>query len=347
MTSNPIPRETYSTLYSQAIKSVEWYKRKAFRKGIKVGAIAVIALLLVIAFLAAYALSTPASFVGEGGYHLLGESGLRTCKIVGYIGAVVLTLLLFIYLHKSTFWLSHYIKEDKGFLYTIKDSNSITKGYLYGTIHKLPKGDKGLNDNVLIGLAKSRAVFVECEIPKAKGISRLLRRVMDDYLGIEPGVDFKIMNYANRKAIAVIGFETMQEHEVMLTHFIRVLTRNPVKSRSLVRQLSTREALDRILVAWKTGNEEEVSYLIYELVGDESLKEWADLKLILRELSDDRNARWMKRILIEISESDEKPIFIAVGSMHLFDFPTIETRGLITRLTEEGWKVERVRDMGD
>lgn len=340
--------DRYSELYQEHLQAIECYKKPAVRKGLAISGLVTIAALLVIASLAAYALSHPSSSLGTFGYNALGNSGLIACTSTAFISSVVLTALLVTYLNKTAFRLRNYIQDNKGFLYAIKDADGAIKGYLYGTFHILPKHIQGIHPEIVNILDASREIFVECrEVPTADSCLSLA-----SLIGGRKGVDFKIIDYARDNDVPLSQFESINDQMTILCnsltsmimdlvmnlcHYIKFEMNNQAA-------MPITEAFDRLTVSWQTGNDDDLQHLPEDVFPGVDFNEYVTENMIqaAQQILDNRNRDWMPTILEALEANEEDPIFIAVGSAHLFDFPTIRAEGLITRLANEGWRVEKV-----
>lgn len=331
---------SYSSLYREKMQEAEWFKKPEARMAIKVSAVVTIIALIVIASLSAHALSSSLSSIGTIGHNLVGAQGLVAVTATGFVGAPVLLVLLVVYLRKSIFRVSDYIHEDRGYLYAIKDENQKIVGYLYGTVHMMPQNWKGINLQIKKILNGCRKVIVEChEIPEEKGCISLT-----GMLGTQRGIDFKIMDYAHENKIPLDQLETRNEQTRILQSFFANWVQGVKNnSKSIQTPMSMDEAIDRLLVSWQTGDERSVSNMLLPLTNGRNLNEVdPNMKSAYKNLTHSRNKNWMTPIQRELQQKNESPIFIAVGCMHLFDFDTIETTGLITLIRNLGCTVERV-----
>lgn len=339
--------DRYSEIYQEHFQTIECYKKPAARKGFTISGLVTIAALLVIASLAAYALSHPSSSLGTFGYNALGNSGLIACTSTAFISSVVLSALLITYLNKTVFRLRDYIQDHKGFLYAIKDRDEI-KGYLYGTLHIAPKHIHGIHPEIVEILDQSREIFVEChEVPTQDSCCSVT-----GLLGAHKGVDFKLMDYARENGVPLSQFESIQEQMSILSNFLMSMLTELLMNLSLFMRVESEvkthmpvaEIFDRLIVSWQTGNEEDLQYLPQDAFPGVDISKYLTDNMIeaAKGILDNRNRDWIPTIVEALEENEEDPIFIAVGSVHLFDFPTIGATGLISRLEEKGWTVEKV-----
>lgn len=351
--------QTYSDLHDQYWQQVECYKQPAVRTGIKLTALATIVALLVIASVAAYALSHPSSALGTS-YSTLGHSGVVALVSAGFVASVVLFVLLQIYLQKSVFRVSDYVHDNQGFLYALKDQEGNVRGYVYGTMHAPLGHVSGIHPQVEEASNACGQVYVECE-QSQNAVSKLLGRPQ--------GIDNLIAEHArqNQKSLSEFegGYKQLRiifgafltagnnlADELKHTDFKQAQI-NPDQVSSLfseVKQLINNlpQFIDSTVVYWQTGSEEPFLSNFTDLFERRILAHirsfpfLAPFLEIPRILLDKRNENWMPTILDALHDQSKGPVLVAVGSAHLYDFPGIGTTGLLTRLQREGVRVERV-----
>lgn len=330
--------DNYQRLYNEKLQEAEWYKQLKVRTTIKTIAIFAIVIVLITSSMTAHALSNPLSKVGTIGNQLLGGQGLVIYTAAGFTGDAVLTVLLYKYLQKSVFRVSDYLNEDRGFLYAIKDQQQNIKGYLYGTIHNMPDHWQGINEQIQGKINESRKVIVECrldEIPVER------RNALQ-------GIDFKVMQHAVHSNKEIAQFETLTQQRQMLTQFttsvLQASIANCLSCNCSTGGISMVEAKDRLTVTWQTGHEESISNILLTLTNGRGAEELGEgVVRAFEELVHQRNITWMNSIPTQLQEQGG-PVFIAVGCLHLFDFQSVRTTGLITLLRNAGWIVERVEN---
>jgi uncharacterized protein YbaP (TraB family) len=318
-----IPKDTYLNLYRAKEQHIASVKKTYFLAG----CITPVAL-LVLGALSGYALSHVPS---------IGTVGLIVCPDVGLCAAAVVALSVVIYIHElQVFPLHNLIQEDKGFLYAIKKDGKL-KAYLFGTIHRMPQQWKGLNKNIQNKLNQCRKVIVE-------GVGTTPKKILT-VAGVKlgPGVDDKIMDYVREKKIPLEGFEERKS----TTPSSPASTENEEKiSDEQLAQAYVKSAfeLDRTIVTWQTGNAENagVDILLAQTNGEGVKALSIEKRLAFKEDVHKRNGAWMPKIHDELAKEEASPVFIAVGSAHLFDFPELETTGLITLIQGASWTVEKI-----
>lgn len=326
--------DQYSLLRSECMGRAEWYKKPAVRRTIQVTTLVTVVALFVIASMSARALSSPFSRTGVLGNSLMSRGALIGCVTGGYVGSIALRSLRNTYLRKSKFYVADYIEQDRGFLYKVTHEGE-EKGYLYGTIHVMPKNWNGLNPEVTNAIGKCEKVVVEClEISTEPKMVRALAKA-----NLQPGVDFHVMPHAKTNGVVLEQFETEATQKNILSNLGTATMSDLMENFSCGKFYTyiksagnTRTQLDRTIVAWMRGDETEPDLL--GGMNPETLSQ--QMREAHSALLDERNEEWMPKISEETS-----PCFIAVGCNHLFDIEGVST-GLITRMRNIGWTVERV-----
>ncbi len=304
----------YDQRYQQTLTLAPWYKQPAARTAIKVVATVTIVALSILAAISARSLAAPASSIGTTGAQVFGQSGLIACTTLGFASSAIFSILLIHFLRKTIFFVSDYIQDTQGFLYAIKDKENQIKAYLYGTIHKAPARCI-LHPQVSANLSECEKVFVECYDPKFR----------EALLAKSTAIDSKVAQLAEEKEIPIEGFETLDEQMGYFLGF--VIESFSGNHSSQTRKRSGTERLDRMTVAWQLSDEN----LLMDAIGDHSS---------LDNIAYARNVNWMPKISSALATST-KPLFIAVGSAHLFN-PAHSQQGLLGLFAQKGYHVEKI-----
>lgn len=339
-----ITNNNYDKLYQQALKKAGWQKNPRVRTAFTIAGVITIIALVKIASLSIYALSEPTSLIGTIGYNSIGFEELIICSSLGFIISAILAVRLKRY-HSLIFCLANHTHEEKGFLYTIKDEQGKIKAYLYGTVHMMPLHWKGLNQQTRNLIDSCRKVYVECQENEEiiDDLLELRRKIIardGDFmkqLRVQSGIDFRIENYALQKEITLNSLDTHNDQEKIVEAFESFM-KDPQFS---LRSESVRKRIDRLIVAWQTGDEEEMQSAIFDVIGTSSEKSNREVEG-LRKLFHSRNNSWMIKLSEEVQKEEDEPLFIAVGSGHLFDSKSLNITGLLTLMKRKGWIIERV-----
>lgn len=303
----------YDQRYQQTLTLAPWYKQPAARTAIKVVATVTIVALSILAAISARSLAAPASSIGTTGAQVFGQSGLIACTTLGFASSAIFSILLIHFLRKTIFFVSDYIQDTQGFLYAIKDKENQIKAYLYGTVHKAP-AHCTLHPQVSAKLQECEKVLVEC------ADAMLIKKLENT-----TAIDAKVIKLADQQSIPVEGFETLDEQMGYFLGF--VIESFSGNHSSQTRKRSGTERLDRMTVAWQLSDEN----LLMDAIGDHSS---------LDNIAYARNVNWMPKIISALATST-KPLFIAVGSAHLFS-PAHSQQGLEGLFAAQGYKVEKV-----
>lgn len=225
--------------------------------------------------------------------------------------------------------------NSMGIFYKIKDENLKTRGYIYGTSHRIEfDGDFTLNQKVKRAFERSNKLIVECNSLLAQQMSRLGSNIKEQICELKKNLDILHNNFAKELYIdlnllidgydankEIIALETPEEQKSYLE-----LMSNPKYREISSEKYSEIGLLNRIV--HKTSNEEIVERCAKFGLSKEGIKFFFD----------ERNVKMAEIIDNNILGRIDKQ-FIAVGAGHL-----VGVTGIVNLLKEKGWILEKVED---
>jgi len=225
-----------------------------------------------------------------------------------------------------------------GFLYEIRNPNNEKKGYLLGTMHKLPilTDSFKLNKEVNNAISQSARViieylrediweteFIDCETP----IKVSLKENYEENENT-PSVEWKLFKKANKKQIEFGDIEYFWEQLSTELIFKKMKQSEIARLGNEKYDEMYKQGLGRIQEAYRTSN----SQFFKEFISSIS-KEAEELYENLFKRNVNMTTRMEYRLV--------KPgiSFFAVGSNHLFG-----EKGMVSLLRDKGWVVKKVKN---
>lgn len=145
--------------------------------------------------------------------------------------------------------------------------------------------------------------------------------------------DVMLYSMAQSQGLEVLGLEDTQEHFGSLDSFSREEQLTMLRAVLKRTQAEKEKDFEALLKAYLSGDTAKIGLLDDDITGGMLPKAlWDKMRV---KLLDERNTRMTERI---VSESSQRPVFIAVGASHLG-----AKGGLIERLRAAGYQVTKVQ----